>query len=727
MTHYLSRCDEMSGCGRTYPADLDKCPECGADAAFSSPAPLDPKWWTYDIETYPNIFTATFIHVATGMELIYEISDRKNQHSDLTQFMFNLGRSGAWGVGFNNMSFDYPVLHYVAHNPGCTVADIYNTAMQTIKSSNFNRWSVMVWDKQQVFPQLDLLLLNHFDNKARMTSLKALEVAMQSRNVKDLPFPVGMNLDDAQKDVLVKYNVHDVRETTKFMMRCLSAIQFREELCVTHNRNFMNHNDTKIGKDYFVMELEKNGIQCFIRDEKGRKLGPRQTPRDSICFADVIFPYIKFERPEFNDILNHFRSKTIYKRELDELEKAEGKKDKLVTKGVFSDLECTINGYTFVFGVGGIHGSVESQIVETTDTHQLVDIDVSSMYPSIAIANRIYPEHLGEKFCDINEYFFHERMRIGKKTTAGAVYKLSMNGVYGDSNNAFGPFYDPKYTMTVTVNGQLMLAMLCERLMTIPGLTIVQTNTDGVTMLCPHGELDRMRTQRKEWEAITRLELEEVFYKRMPIRDVNNYLALDNKGNVKRKGAYEYEYGWHQDPSATIVGKAAEVALLFDTDIRTFITSHRDKFDFMLRAKVPRASRLVLRWPEWGAEQELQNTTRVFISRNGGALVKLLPPTGQPGTWKRKNGIKDEVFYAVMREITCKPGDLDSAGTPWDERIHTKSRSKHDAVRETSMCAGWKVTECADANDFDWGSLDYEYYVKEAEKLVLPLLTGVNK
>lgn len=483
MTHYLSRCDEMAGCGKTYPADLHKCPHCGADAAFSSPAPLDPKWWPYDIETYPNCFTASFTHAATGMELVFEISDRVNQQQQLIDFMFNLGRSGAWGVGFNNMSFDYPVLHYIVHNPGCSVLDIYECSQRTIKASNGNRWSVMVWDNQQIFPQLDLLLLNHFDNKARMTSLKALEVAMRSPNVKDLPYKVGRALDDNQKDNLIIYNKHDVRETTKFMMRCLSAIQFREELTATHERNFMNHNDTKIGKDYFVMELEKNGIQCFNRDARGKKLGPRQTPRESICFADLIFPYIRFERPEFNEILNRFRSKTIYKKELDEIEKAEGKKDKLVTKGVFSDLECTIDGYTFVFGVGGIHGSVESQIVETNDTHQLIDIDVSSMYPSIAIANRIYPEHLGEKFCDINEYFFNERMRVGKKTTAGAVYKLSMNGVYGDSNNVFGPFYDPKYTMTVTVNGQLMLAMLCEQLMKIPGLSIVQSNTDGVTMM----------------------------------------------------------------------------------------------------------------------------------------------------------------------------------------------------------------------------------------------------
>lgn len=196
---------------------------------------------------------------------------------------------------------------------------------------------------------------------------------------------------------------------------------------------------------------------------------------------------------------------------------------------------------------------------------------------------------------------------------------------------------------------------------------------------------------------------------------------------IKRKGCYEYNYQYHQDPSAMVVPKAAEAALVRGEDIRTFITSHRDKFDFMLRAKVPRAARLVMRWPEWGAEQELQNTTRVFISRNGGSLVKLMPPTGQPGTWKRKNGLTDEAYYAVVREITGQPGELDSTGIPWDERIHTKSRSKHDAVRESGLCAGWRVTECADANDFDWGSLNYDWYIQEAEKLVLPLLTSASK
>lgn len=194
---------------------------------------------------------------------------------------------------------------------------------------------------------------------------------------------------------------------------------------------------------------------------------------------------------------------------------------------------------------------------------------------------------------------------------------------------------------------------------------------------------------------------------------------------IKRKGAYEYNYQWHQDPSAMIVARAAEAALVYGKDIREFITSHRDPFDFMVRAKIPRAATLVMRWPEWGAQQELQNTTRYFISRSGGFLVKLLAPTGEPGTWKRKNGIKDDVYYAVMREICSSMSsstEYDSAGTPWDERIHTKSRSKHEAVRESSICAGHRVTECADANDFDWSSLSYDWYIAEAEKLVLPLL-----
>lgn len=696
MSHFLSHCNQ---CDHNYPADLPKCPKCG-NWADISPAPLDPRDWGYDIETYPKCFTATWIHAATGLTVVHEISDRRNDWSACVEFMYNLGRSGARGVGFNNLYFDYPVLHWLASNPGCDARAIYDKAMSIIKGGD--RWGSQVWDSDQIFPQLDLFKICHFDNVARATSLKALEIVMRSRNVIDLPFPVGTVLTSEQIDTLLRYNLHDVRETLKFYVRCLDQIHFREQLTERYNRNFMNHNDTKIGKDYFVMELEKAGVQCFDRGPQGRV--PRQTVRGRIALGDVVFPYVKFERPEFQRVLDFFRTTTITE-----------------TKGVFEGLNAVVDGFQFDFGTGGIHGSVPSQVVCSDDEHVVIDVDVASYYPNLAIANRLYPEHLSDQFCDIYKSVYDQRASYAKGTAENAMLKLALNGVYGDSNNVYSPFYDPAYTMAITINGQLLLCMLAERLIALDGVTMVQANTDGLTVRASRAQHEAVRDVCKWWEGLTGLQLEEAIYSRMMIRDVNNYIAEYESGKLKRKGAYEYNTQWHQDPSSPVVAMAAEAALVRGVPVREFITSHREPFDFMLRAKVPRGNKLMHRWPEFGVELELQHITRYFISHNGGYLIKVAPPTGEPGTWKRKPRVSDEMYAAVMREIAGQPGECDSAGTPWDARIHTGNKSKHD-TREMSINSGWRVTECADAALFDWGSLNYEWYIEQANKLVDPLV-----
>lgn len=703
MMHYLSKCEDAT-CGKTYPADLHNCPHCGADSAFSSVAPLDPHIWGYDEECYPNIFTCCFIHAATGMELLYEISDRKNEQSQLIDMVFNLGRSKAIGIGFNNLSYDYPLLHFVVNNPGCTLDEIYAKSQSQIKPAG--QWPEIIWDRDQIVQQIDLFKIHHFDNKVRHTSLKALEVAMKSPNVKDLPFPPGMILNDGQKDILIPYNRHDVRETLKFYVRSLDKIQFREQLTKQYGRNFMNHADTKIGKDIFVHELEKAGVDCS-----------GVTIRDTVALRECIPSYISLELSEFQNIREKMEVTTLSRAQADDLVK---------TKGVFKGMTAVVDDIEYTFGMGGIHSGIPNCIYKSGDGFVMSARDVTSLYPSLAIKNRYYPEHLGPVFCDVYEQLFFRRRdakRAGDKVV-DATLKLALNGTFGNMGSRFSPFCDHKCLLSITITGQLSMAMLVEQLRKVPQMTIVQTNTDGLILHHPAQYLEHVDNVCQWWMDVTQLNLECEDIASVYQRDVNNYIQVGTDGKIKRKGAYEYNYQWHQDPSSMIVARAAQAALVHGEDIRTFITQHRDQFDFMLRAKVPRSARLVMRWPEWGAEREMQNTTRVFISRNGGSLVKLLPPTGVPGTWKRKNGIKDDVYNAVMREITGQPGDLDSIGTPWDERIHTKSRSKHDAVRETGMYVGWKVTECADAKDFDWGGLDYEYYVKEAEKLVLPLTSA---
>lgn len=700
---FLSQCDDTT-CGKTYPGDLDACPHCGASAAFSSPAEVDPTLWGYDLETYPNMFTALFIHAETGQERFFEISDRRNDYQALCEFCQWLGANRQRGVGFNNIGFDYEVLHAILTRGLDTPAAIYQKVQAIFAEQN--RFGSTTWESDRVFEQIDLFKIWHYDNPAKSTGLKALEIAMESENVVDLPFPPGTYLDDAQKEILIPYNRHDVRETLKFAARSQQEIKLRESLSQRYGVNMLNMSNTKIGATILVQQMEAAGIGCYERDSNNRKV-PRQTYRAVIRLGDVVFPYVRFERPEFQQVLQFFRDTTITE-----------------TKGVFADLFATVEGFTFVFGVGGIHGSVESQIVYSDDEYQIVDVDVTSFYPKMAIVNRMYPAHLGEAYCDIYNEIFDQRATFPKGTSENAALKEALNASYGNSNNKYSPLYDPFYTMQTTINGQLLLCMLAEQLLKTPGLTMVQANTDGITVRVPRRYLDHMRSVCAWWEQLTGLQLEEALYSRMWVRDCNNYIAEYEGGKLKRKGAYEYKTLWHQDPSQKVVAMAAEAHLVRGVCPAQFILEHRHAFDFMIRAKVPRASNMVLRSD--AGERQLQNTTRVFVSLNGGRLFKVMPPTEQPGTWKRKAKVPDHTYRSVMAEIAGQRGDLDAAGTPWDPRIHTGNKSKHEQ-REMSICSGWLVTECADAKLFDWGDLDYGYYVTEALKLINPLVDTRNK
>ena len=55
----------------------------------------------------------------------------------------------------------------------------------------------------------------------------------------------------------------------------------------------------------------------------------------------------------------------------------------------------------------------------------------ASYYPNMAIANRVYPEHLGESFCDSYEAFYKERGNYAKGTGENLAIKLGLNATYG--------------------------------------------------------------------------------------------------------------------------------------------------------------------------------------------------------------------------------------------------------------------------------------------------------
>lgn len=154
--------------------------------------------------------------------------------------------------------------------------------------------------------------------------------------------------------------------------------------------------------------------------------------------------------------------------------------------------------------------------------------------------------------------------------------------------------------------------------------------------------------------------------------NLDNLIELISQGKIKTKGAFEVlpfdKLGWSKNHSAMVIPMAVVGHLLDVYDYEEFIRLHDNKFDFFLRTKVPRSSRLVLITEE--GEEPLQNICRYYPSKTGGKLVKIMPPL-EGSTEERRLGI-----------------DVD-----------------------------WNVKVCNNASDFTW-DIDYDYYFQEAKKLI---------
>jgi len=647
-------------------------------------------------------------HLHSDYYVAFECSEYRDDSAAMFDTLRMLAKEQVEMIGFNNLGFDYPILHHlirVCFNDrgeqirfGVDVAKAaYDKAEHIIRSQD--RFGSQIWQSDRFIPQIDLYKIHHFDNVAKSTSLKVLQFTMRADSVEDLPIAPGTRLTREQAETTRLYMGHDIKETKRFAGFCKAEIAFRRSMTERLDGDVLNWSDVKIGSEFVIQRLGKKTCYEYVDGKRE----PRQTLRTSIAVADILFPYIRYERAECRELLERFRSTVIRN-----------------TKASVSDT-IDLDGFTFDFGTGGVHGSVDRKVFHSSDTHVVMDADVTSLYPSIVIENGLHPEHLGSRFSDTARDLKDERARTKKGDHLNGALKLALNGgIFGQGNNPWSPFFDSQYAMTITINGQLLLLMFAERLLAIPGLSLIQINTDGVTCYLPHSQQDRYKQVCSQWQSETRLTLEFAEYRSMFVRDVNSYVAVGVDGKVKRKGAYDFPTpdqpigtapsgprAWHGDSSFMVVQQAASAALIKGVPVEVYVREHRDQFDFMGRYKTPSGSRLM-----YDGRQQ-QRVTRFYVAKNPCGpfpLVKESPPPDHawalPGMYKRKPGLEDAEFLKVWRSLP--PGT-------YDERIHTKSKSVY-GDRVMSVCADAAI--CNRASDFNWGLVDYEWYIAEAAKLV---------
>ena len=240
--------------------------------------------------------------------------------------------------------------------------------------------------------------------------------------------------------------------------------------------------------------------------------------------------------------------------------------------------------------------------------------------------------------------------KIPKTDPKNYVFKIILNSTYGLSSEENSFLYDPRMTMQITINGQLLLSKLYEMVsLAIPESIPLMQNTDGLEMMIPTDKVDTYLKVCAEWEKMTQLTLEHDEYSKMIIRDVNNYIAVFKNGKVKCKGAFEWEdldkkkvAVFHKNKSFLIIPKAIYAYFVNGIKPEDFLDQNTNIYDYCGGAKAKGVWYFEDRKIDHGvlSNNKLQKIIRYYISNSGSKIVKCNPDGREiqleSGEWLQK-------------------------------------------------------------------------------------------
>lgn len=297
-----------------------------------------------------------------------------------------------------------------------------------------------------------------------------------------------------------------------------------------------------------------------------------------------------------------------------------------------------------------------------------------------------------------------------QKTNANAG-KVNLNGTFGKLGSKWSIFYAPSEMIQVTVTGQLALLMLIEML-ELCGISVVSANTDGIVIYTNRTNDALADSIIKWWEDVTQFQMETSEYDMLACRDVNNYIGITSDGDVKLKGAFAPPdpgaSGW-PNPTGQICtdavvaylqhGVMLEDTIRACTDIRQFIYVRQVKGggSYCPNGTLPRRATL--------------SAMRVAIQNAGG-----LPSPLKAVLTSDYDKLCDRV--AEEREYLGK-------AVRWYMSKNSNGCIVTPAGGLVARTSGCKpMMELTDDVPDD---LDYEWYVREAESLLIDIgITHAN-
>ena len=558
--------------------------------------------YVYDIEFYQNFFCVNFRSFPDGeTRITFEISQRKDQRHELIEF---LKQDGLRLIGFNNVGYDYPVLHMLMESPEISLLIWWKKVQRDI-FNNTDRKKTL-WESQFKVAQIDLFKINHYDNVARSSSLKWLEFTKRWSKVQDLPIKPDQLIQEPDMNRMIKYCWNDVDFTFELAKDCWNAVTFRENMTEVLGRNVMNYSDVKLGEYLNQKKYEELSGKNWKDFRDGR------TNRKSYKMKHIIPEVVEFQSPVMKKWLEELydREFTDDKRDKfrydiiidDTIEEVRNRTFQMSDSYIDKDLQPELLALKTVvtFAKGGLHTVELPRLVKRKEGWKLMEKDVASMYPRSIVVDGIYPYHLGKEWNEgiANAYDYRnnvlkpkmKELEYGSKEyqkvdDEQAVYKLAMNGGgFGKLGSAYSWQFDPLAKYKVTMGCELKLLMLIEAFI-LRGIQVVSVNTDGVVIHYPEEMQETVDRIHKWWEEKTKFMLEDTHYDKIVFSSVNHYIAeivdpvTDERLKIKYKGDFEIDKDPHKNNSQRIVTIALSEYFINGIDPKDIIGNLGYKFD----------------------------------------------------------------------------------------------------------------------------------------------------
>jgi len=596
-------------------------------------------------------------------------------------------------ITFNGNNYDIPMILLALS--GATNAMLKAASDWIIQGGN-NRWSFYEqynFREPKWIDHIDLIEVAFGQG-----SLKLYGGRLHSKRLQDLPIEPDTLIAPEMRVVLRAYCGNDLDTTEDLAKHLASPLELRESMSKMYGVDLRSKSDAQIAEAVIKKEV---GDILKARVEK-----PFIPPGTTFRYQPPSF--LRFETEQMRLRLLEIRNAEFV---IDE-------NGSPIEPKALEGMVVAIGAGRYRMGIGGLHSSETSTAHKAGDGILLMDADVTSYYPSIILRCGLFPKHLTEVFLRVYETIFERRVkakRDGNKTV-NEVLKIVLNGSFGKFGSRWSTLYSPHLMIQVTVTGQLALLMLIERLH-LDGIECVSANTDGIVLKFHESRLDDVRAHIERWSKDTEFGMEETFYKALYSRDVNNYIAVKDKG-VKGKGDYA-EPSISKNPDRAIINEAVKLYLEHGTPIGETICNCSDIRKFVVVQNVKGGA---IKVTKTNYDESLTpGKKRDFLLAQGwhvvepGPLAKmrLAPMAGEPAytveAAYRTHCGEDEFTYLgkVVRFYI---------GRGAEGALHYRKRNASGNRNKVPLSDG--AVPCMELPDEFPTDVDHDYYIREAQRVL---------